>query len=105
MRFAPRPEDLKAQRIATGEADLWFGDQVRHEALVGALGHVRAELQGEEEHGVGHVQGFVGEHRATVDLDVTMVQGDLIKVLAWYDNEAGYSQRMFDLAKFVAEKL
>jgi len=42
---------------------------------------------------------------ATVDLAVTKVQGDLVKVLGWYDNEAGYSQRMFDLAKFVAERL
>jgi glyceraldehyde-3-phosphate dehydrogenase/erythrose-4-phosphate dehydrogenase len=26
-------------------------------------------------------------------------------VLSWYDNEMGYSQRLFDLAKFVAAKL
>ena len=44
-------------------------------------------------------------HSATVDLGAMCVQGDLVKVLAWYDNEAGYSQRMFDLAKFVAAKL
>jgi glyceraldehyde 3-phosphate dehydrogenase len=44
-------------------------------------------------------------HSATVDAEITKVQGDLIKVLAWYDNEAGYSQRMFDLAKFVAQSL
>ena len=29
----------------------------------------------------------------------------MVKVIAWYDNEMGYSQRLFDLAKFVAEKL
>ncbi|GAB4564106.1 MAG: type I glyceraldehyde-3-phosphate dehydrogenase [Haliangiales bacterium] len=44
-------------------------------------------------------------HSATVDLAETKVSGDLVKVLAWYDNEAGYSQRLFDLAKFVATKL
>jgi glyceraldehyde 3-phosphate dehydrogenase len=44
-------------------------------------------------------------HSATVDAEVTKVQGDLVKVLAWYDNETGYSQRMFDLAKFVAQSL
>jgi glyceraldehyde 3-phosphate dehydrogenase len=44
-------------------------------------------------------------HSATVDLSVTKVQGELVKVLAWYDNEAGYSQRLFDLAKFVGGKL
>jgi glyceraldehyde 3-phosphate dehydrogenase len=44
-------------------------------------------------------------HSATVDLGVTKAQGELVKVLAWYDNEAGYSQRLFDLAKFVGGKL
>jgi glyceraldehyde 3-phosphate dehydrogenase len=44
-------------------------------------------------------------HSAIVDSLTTKVQGDLVKVLAWYDNEQGYAQRLFDLAKFVAEKL
>jgi glyceraldehyde 3-phosphate dehydrogenase len=44
-------------------------------------------------------------HSATLDAEVTKVQGDLVKVLAWYDNETGYSQRMFDLAKFIAQSL
>lgn len=44
-------------------------------------------------------------HSATVDASETLVLGKLAKVLAWYDNEAGYSQRLFDLAKFVATKL
>jgi glyceraldehyde 3-phosphate dehydrogenase len=34
-----------------------------------------------------------------------MVTGNLVKVIAWYDNERGYSQRLFDLTKFVAGKL
>lgn len=45
------------------------------------------------------------KNSATVDLAVTSVNGEQTKVLAWYDNEAGYSQRLFDLAQFVAEKL
>jgi glyceraldehyde 3-phosphate dehydrogenase len=44
-------------------------------------------------------------HSATVDLMSTMVTGDLAKVVAWYDNERGYSQRLYDLTKFVAAKL
>jgi glyceraldehyde 3-phosphate dehydrogenase len=44
-------------------------------------------------------------HSATVDPDNTHVSGDVVKVLAWYDNEAGYAQRLFDLAVFVSEKL
>ena len=43
-------------------------------------------------------------HSSTVDLPSTMVQGDLCKVVAWYDNELGYATRLFELTRFVAEK-
>ncbi|MDZ7961676.1 MAG: type I glyceraldehyde-3-phosphate dehydrogenase [Aulosira sp. DedQUE10] len=40
-----------------------------------------------------------------VDANLTLVMGnDLVKVMAWYDNEWGYSQRVLDLAELVAEK-
>ena len=42
---------------------------------------------------------------STVDAALTTVVGDVVKVMSWYDNEMGYSQRLFDLARFVAEKL
>src|SRR6185369_613957 len=38
-------------------------------------------------------------HSATVDLPATMVLGDLIKIVAWYDNETGYATRLFELAQ------
>jgi len=40
-----------------------------------------------------------------VDASLTMVMGgDMVKVIAWYDNEWGYSQRVVDLAELVARK-
>ena len=34
-----------------------------------------------------------------------MVMGDdMVKVVAWYDNEWGYSQRVVDLAEIVAKR-
>ncbi len=42
---------------------------------------------------------------STADLQSTMVKGNLVKVLAWYDNEMGYSARLVDLAEHVASKL
>ena len=32
------------------------------------------------------------------------MDGNLVKVLAWYDNEWGFSNRMVDLAKFIVAK-
>jgi glyceraldehyde 3-phosphate dehydrogenase len=40
-----------------------------------------------------------------VDAQMTKVlAGDLVKVLAWYDNEWGYSCRVVDLVKFLVDK-
>jgi glyceraldehyde 3-phosphate dehydrogenase len=44
-------------------------------------------------------------HSSTVDAALTTALGDQVKVMSWYDNEMGYSQRLFDLAKFVGGKL
>ncbi len=48
---------------------------------------------------------FMGDPRSgIVDLLSTKVlDGNLVKVIAWYDNEWGYSCRLVDLAKFVAK--
>ena len=42
---------------------------------------------------------FIGNsHSAIVDLNLTdVVAGDLIKIVAWYDNEWGYSNRLVEL--------
>jgi len=41
----------------------------------------------------------------TIDAALTMVMGDdMVKVVAWYDNEWGYSQRVVDLAELCAQK-
>ena len=48
---------------------------------------------------------YAGTNDSTiVDTDLTMAIGDnLGKVVAWYDNEWGYSQRVVDLAEVVAK--
>jgi glyceraldehyde 3-phosphate dehydrogenase len=44
-------------------------------------------------------------HSAIVDAEQTNAVGDLAKVMAWYDNESAYAQRLYDLAAFVASKM
>merc|ERR1712203_1155922 len=46
------------------------------------------------------------DYSNSVDSALTMVMGeDLVKVVMWYDNEWGYSQRVLDLTAIIAEKL
>ena len=50
---------------------------------------------------------FKGDDRSSIiDMGSTMAfQGTMVKVMAWYDNEWGYSVRTADLAKLMASKL
>ncbi len=44
-------------------------------------------------------------YSAVVDALSTRVQGNLIKILAWYDNEWGYACRLAEFAEYVGKKL
>ena len=49
---------------------------------------------------------YIGDsYSSIVDLSQTMVNGNLIKVVSWYDNEFGYSARLAELAEFIGKKL
>lgn len=42
---------------------------------------------------------------STIDALSTMViEGNMVKVLSWYDNEVGYSNRVVDLCDYIAQK-
>ena len=46
---------------------------------------------------------IVGDkHSCIFDADVTSAKGNLVKVLGWYDNEAGYSARLANLVERLA---
>ncbi|ARC56876.1 Glyceraldehyde-3-phosphate dehydrogenase [Frondihabitans sp. 762G35] len=44
-------------------------------------------------------------HSSIYDSGLTKVIGNLVKITSWYDNEWGYSNRLVDLAEYVAAKL
>ncbi|KXG44377.1 type I glyceraldehyde-3-phosphate dehydrogenase [Tepidibacillus infernus] len=44
-------------------------------------------------------------HSSSIDALSTMVmEGNMVKVVSWYDNEWGYSNRVVDLAAYIAKK-
>ena len=43
-------------------------------------------------------------HSSIFDAQMTDVIGDMVKVVSWYDNEAGYSARLADLAHLILTK-
>lgn len=50
---------------------------------------------------------YTGDARSSiVDAAVTsVIDGRMVKVLSWYDNEWGYSARVVDLVRYVAERM
>lgn len=66
-------------------------------ALRGILGYEEAPLVSVDFNG--------NRHSSIVDASCTKVMdGNLVKVLSWYDNECGFSNRLVDLMKLIAEK-
>jgi glyceraldehyde 3-phosphate dehydrogenase len=64
--------------------------------LKGILGYETAEMVSSD---------FKGDARSSiVDSPLTKVIGQSVKVLSWYDNEWGYSNRVRDLILFLANK-
>ena len=43
-------------------------------------------------------------HSSCLDSSLTNVIGNTVKVISWYDNEAGFSNRVLDLVKFIGSK-
>jgi glyceraldehyde 3-phosphate dehydrogenase len=50
---------------------------------------------------------YIGNpHSSTVDAEFTkVIEGDLVQIMSWYDNEMGYSSRVKDLCAYVGARL
>lgn len=78
---------------------------------------INLALQKASEGSLKGILGFDEEYRVSQDFlgcslssivasDVTQViDGNLVKVMAWYDNEWGYSSRLVDMAAFVGKRI
>lgn len=77
---------------------------------------VNAALKAEAEGNLKGILGYSEEplvstdyngdtHSSTIDALSTMVmEGNMVKVVSWYDNETGYSNRVVDLIDYIAKK-
>ena len=44
-------------------------------------------------------------YSSIVAVDLTQaIEGDLIKIMAWYDNESGYSNRLVEMARYIMKR-
>ncbi|WP_353929241.1 type I glyceraldehyde-3-phosphate dehydrogenase [Okeanomitos corallinicola TIOX110] len=84
------------KRTITEEVNQVFQDAAET-YLKGILGYSELPLVSSDYQGANE--------SSIVDANLTLVMGnDMVKVMAWYDNEWGYSQRVLDLAELVAAK-
>ena len=89
-----------------GEIEKETTTEALHEAFrAAANGSLKGILGFEEEPLVS--MDFKGDERSSiVDAEFTsVIDGTMVKMLAWYDNEWGYSVRTADLVKLLADKL
>ena len=80
-------------------------EQINDAFREAAAGAMRGILDATDEELVS--SDFNGnQHSSIVDLPSTaIVDGNMVKVLAWYDNEFGYSSRLRDLTSYIAKTL
>jgi len=79
-------------------------DQVNKAFKKAAFGKFRGILEYSQEELVS--PDIIGNpHSCVIDSLSTRSNGKTVKVLGWYDNEYGYSNRMVDVLKKMARKL
>lgn len=87
---------FEVDRPTTAEEVNKFFKEASENELKGILGYTEEPLVSSD---------FIGDPRSSVvDGLSTMVIDNMVKVVSWYDNEWGYSERVIDLAKLVATK-
>ena len=78
---------VTSRRTTVEEVNQIFAEEAETTRFAGVLGVSRDPLVSSD---------IVGDSRASVvDLELTrVVNGDLVKVMSWYDNEWGYANQM-----------
>jgi len=99
----PTPNVSLVDLVAELDKDV-TAEQVNAALKAAAEGELKGILQYSEEPLVS--KDYNGDpHSSSIDALSTMVmEGNLVKVVSWYDNETGYSTRVVDLVDYIAQK-
>jgi glyceraldehyde 3-phosphate dehydrogenase len=99
----PTPNVSLVDLVAELEKEVTV-DEVNAALQAAAEGELKGILGYSEEPLVsGDYNGNINS--STIDALSTMVmEGSMVKVISWYDNESGYSNRVVDLAEYLASK-
>ena len=86
---------LASRKTSVDEVNRVLTEEAATERYAGVLGVSRDPLVSSD---------IIGDPRASiVDLELTkVIDGDLVKVLSWYDNEWGYANQMLREARSLA---
>jgi len=86
-----------SKKVTVEEVNVAFKKAAESESLKGILAVEQEPLVSSDYRG--------NSFSAIVDLPLTMVNDNLVKVVAWYDNEYAYACRLADFAEFIGKKL
>ncbi|HEU0297903.1 MAG TPA: type I glyceraldehyde-3-phosphate dehydrogenase [Longimicrobium sp.] len=89
----------------TAELEREVTAQQVNDAMRAAAGGRMKGILGYEEQELVSIDFTGNPHSSIIDAPSTSVVAGLVKVVAWYDNEWGYSNRCVDLARFMGERL
>ena len=100
----PTPDVSVVDLVAEVETDV-NAEQVNDALRAAAESDLAGFLRVEEQPLVS--ADFTGEPASSVvdALSTAVMDGRMVKVLAWYDNEWGYSSRVVDLVEYVGQRL
>ena len=86
---------VRLKKPTTKEQINWLFSQVAQFHMKGILQYTEDEIVSRDI--IGNPNSSIFDAKSTMVID-----GTFVKVLAWYDNEWGYSHRMIDLVKLMA---
>jgi len=100
----PTPDVSVVDLVAEVEKDV-TADEVNEAFRTAAAGDLNGVLAVADEPLVS--VDFTGNPASSIvdGPSTAVIQGRMVKVLSWYDNEWGYSSRVVDLTRFVGERL